>query len=120
MNVGIICNIISNKPIAIIGVNKEDGAVGYISTNNELENIIEAILDEKELEIPVTEKIDEHEIIRLEKITSKDSNYLMAFNYHLPAPWKMLGITYSDGDLEETLNEIYSYIMSRGEDDEQD
>lgn len=110
MNLGIICDIISNKPTGVIGVDKETGTIGYITENKDLENVIEIILDSGKLDLPIREEINNNEILRHEKQTPKDSYYLIAFNYHLPYPWKILGIRYVEGDIEQVIQESYNYL----------
>lgn len=110
MNLAIIVNITSKIPIGAIGVDKDKKTVGYMTNNKELEDIIEIILDNKELELPVKETIYGNDILRYDKIDCNHSFYLIAFNYHLPYPYKILGVTYADGDLETLIQESFEYI----------
>jgi hypothetical protein len=110
MNLGVICNLVSNKPVGVIGVDKDKGAVGYITEIKELENVIETILDVGKLSLQVEEEVDGSKIMRVDEIGVKNSHYLVAFNYHLPFPWRILGLRYVEGDLEQILKESYDYM----------
>lgn len=112
MNIGIICNINTNTPIGVIGVDKSTGDIGYITKEVELDKSIEVILDAIELDLPIKEDIKNTEIIRMEKLSPMDDYYLIALNYHLPEPWRILGIRYEEGDFEVLLNEAFEMICS--------
>lgn len=110
MNLAIICNVISKKPIGVIGVDKDTKTVGYITNNEELESVIEIILNNNTLELPVKETIKDNTILRYDNINCEHMYYLIAFNYHLPYPYKMLGVTYVEGNLEDVLQESFEYM----------
>jgi len=113
MNLAIICDINSKIPLGVIGVDKDKKIVGYMTNNTDLENIIEIILDNKELELPIKETINDNLILRYDKIDYGHSFYLIAFNYHLPYPYKMLGVTYAEGELETLIQESFEYIEEK-------
>jgi hypothetical protein len=110
MNLGIVCDISNKKPIGVIAIDNKNGDIGYIVNNNELEDDIEVILNHKELTVPVQEVINSNYIIRQQTYTIKDNNYLTAFNYYLPQPWRILGLKDVDGDMEQILNESYNHM----------
>jgi hypothetical protein len=112
MNIGIICDVNTNTPVGIIGVDKETGDIGYITKEAELDECIEIILDTNQLDLPIREDVDNNEILRVEKIEPTDDYYLIAFNYHLPEPWRVLGVRYDEGDFEELLNATFEMICS--------
>ena len=115
MNVGMICDISKNQPIGVIAVDKTNGSIGYIVDDHDLENTIEIILDNKTLDLTLKEDIDGQEILRNEQVDTKNPYYLMAFNYHLPYPWKILGMNYEDGELEPVLQQYYDLMEGSNE-----
>lgn len=110
MNLGVICDVTSNTPTGVIGVDKETGTIGYIVKDKSLEDIIEVILNNSKLDLPIKEDINGNELFRHEKLTPKDPYYLIAFNYHLPFPWRILGIRYAEGDIEKAIQESFDYM----------
>lgn len=107
MNLGIICNIVSNKPIGTIAVDNETGTVAYITGNEDLNQAIDIILDSDELDLMVPEEINSKRIMRIEKMTTRSPQYLVAFNYYLPYPWRVLALKYEQGDIEDIVRECY-------------
>lgn len=110
MNLAIICNINSKEPLGIIGVDKLSKSVGYMTNNEELETVIEIILNNNKLELPIKEIIDNNEILRYEMIDYNHSYYLIAFNYHLPYPYRILNLSYIDNDLELAIQENFNKL----------
>jgi len=110
MNLAIICNVTSKEPLGVIGVDKDKKLVGYMTNDNDLENILEIILDNNTIELPVKETIDNSEILRYEQLDCTNSYYLIALNYHLPYPYKMLGVTYAEGELETLIQESFEHM----------
>lgn len=110
MNIALICNVLTKEPIAVIGVNKKTGDIGYIAKNLELENVLETLIGYDSLEFKIKENINDNILIRIENIDSKNSSYLSALNDYLPYPWKILSVSYSDKELEESIKEVYDYM----------
>ena len=110
MNIAIICNVSTQKPIGVIGIDKENGNVAFISKNKDLEDILERISSKESLELMIEEKLNDSCLLRVENVDFKSSNYLVALDNHLPYPWKILGVTYVEQDLEQSVEEIYNYM----------
>lgn len=113
MNLGIICELTSNKSIGVIAIEKETGTIGYATNDNDLDKVIEILLDNDELDLMIEEQLGQNTIIRKEKVNPKDDYYLLAFNYHLPYPWRILGVRYIEGDIEEIIKESFEYVESK-------
>lgn len=109
MNLGVICDLAVNKSVGIICVDSETGTIGYTVEQIELENVIEIILD-NDLELIIKEQINGKEILRKEKVNCKDKNYLTAFNYYLPYPWRILGVRYIEGNIDDVLKDGFQYM----------
>lgn len=110
MNIATIYNINSNEPIGIIGIDKKTNDTGYITNDEELEQVINIILNNDKLELPVYELINKNEILRYDIIDYKHSHYLVAFNYYLPYPYRILNVSYIDNDLELAIQENFNKL----------
>lgn len=110
MNIATIYNININAPVGIIGIDKDSNNIGYATNDEELEQIIEIILNNHELKLPIKENINNSEILRYDNIKYTYSYYLVALNYYLPYPYRILNVSYADNDLELALQENFNYI----------
>ncbi len=111
MNIGIICDIKENIPVAFLAIDYDENLLGYVSNNNELRLILETILDQDQLAIKVKESIDGKTIIRSEVVNKRDPYYLVAINYILPSPWKILGIRYEENsNIKKVLKQCDNYL----------
>ncbi|MDF2534315.1 MAG: hypothetical protein K0R18_472 [Bacillales bacterium] len=112
-NLAIICDIRENKPVGVICSCHGTGDVAYSTEDNLLMETLNIILDHK-MFLLNEEKVDNKNMIHEETIDVFDSYYLMALNYALPFPWRILGVTPVNGDVEEIANEAYNKLKQGG------
>jgi hypothetical protein len=110
MNIGIICNINDNKPIGVIGIEDSGGEVDFITQSEKLNSAISIILEQDKIKMPIKEGLEQNEIIRNKYVTSNTPHYLSGINYNLPRPWRILGVRYLKGTLQDQLKKMYDEI----------
>lgn len=113
MNLGYIKNLSSNKIQGIIGHDFLTGNLAYYSYDNELLDCIDIILN-RNLFFLINEIKGDNIFIKKEEVTLFDKNYLLAVNYSLPSPWRIVKIENINGDLEEIV-QLYSKKIDKGE-----
>lgn len=108
-NLAVVCDIRENIPVGVICSCPFTGDIAYTTEDDMLMESLDIILDNK-LFLLNKEKIDGKNMIREETVNAFDSYYITAINYALPFPWKILGVTTENGDVEEIANEAYAKI----------
>lgn len=112
-NLAIICDIRDNTPVGVICSCPHTGDIAYSTEENLLMETIDIILDNK-LFLLNEEKVNNHSMIHEEGIRTFDSYYLMAIDYSLPFPWRILGVTSVNGDPEEIVEEAFAKLKQGG------
>lgn len=112
INVAIICDIRSNTPIGVICANPLNGDIAYSTKDSVLSESLEILLDHKQF-LLADESIGESTMVREETISNSDSYYLIALNYSLPFPWRILGVTTTVGDVEVVVNDVFMKLQSK-------
>lgn len=107
MNLGIICDIVSNTPVGTIAVDQLTGTAAYLTSNEVLDKTIDVILANDELPLMIPEEIDGRRIVRSQKLDTYSPQYLVAFNYQLPYPWRIMALKYEEGDIEDIVKKCY-------------
>lgn len=112
-NLAVICDVRENKPVGVICSCPHTGDIAYSSEESLLIETLDIILDNK-LFLLNEEKISNRSMIREEDIDNFDSYVLMAINYSLPFPWRMLGVTSVNGDPEQIVEEAFAKLKQGG------
>lgn len=112
-NLAVICDIRDNTPVGIICSCPYSGDIAFSTEDDMLDETLEVLLDNKVF-LHSDEKVNNHVMISEDEIVAADSYYLMAINYSLPFPWRMLGVTKAKGDVEQIIEESKN-ILVRGE-----
>lgn len=112
-NLAIICDIRSNSPVGAICSCPLTGDIAFTTSDKMLEEVLEILLDNKVF-LHSDEKINNYVMINEDEIEAADSYYLMALNYSLPYPWRMLGITSTTGDVEQIIEETETKLTRGG------
>lgn len=110
VNVAIICDIRDNTPVGVICSNPSSGDIAYSTENSLLSESLEVLLDHKQF-LLYDENIGNSTMIREETISPTDSYYLIALNYSLPFPWRILGVTTSNGDVEDIASDVFTKLQ---------
>ena len=103
-NLAIICDITDKSPVGVICSCPISGDIAFSTEDKMLEEVLDIILDNNVF-LHVDEKINGNIMISEDIIQPADSYYLMAINYSLPYPWRILGVTSSEGDVEKIVTE---------------
>ena len=117
-NLAIICDIRNNNPVGAICACPLTGDIAYSTSNNMLNEVLEIIFDHK-MFLLTDEIVDNHDMIVENEIAFEDSYYLVALNYALPFPWRILGVTSVEGNVEEIVKEAYTQISKGGIENEE-
>lgn len=112
INVAIICDIRDNTPTGVICADPLSGDIAYSTMDSVLSESIEILLDHKQF-LLTDENIGRGKMIREETIRNTDSYYLIALNYSLPFPWRVLGVTATSGDVETVANDVFMRLQSK-------
>lgn len=111
MNIALVGNILTKQIDAIVGLDS-DGNFGYISINSLLDEILDIIVGFDSIEIEDIEYVDNKEIIINKPYYTNNFKYLLALNYKLCHPWKIVTIKGLDTnqDLAAALKESYNLL----------
>lgn len=112
-NLAIICDLRSKSPVGVICACPITGDIAFLTEDPMLEEVLDILLDNKVF-LHADEKVNSYDMITEEEIKSKDSYYLMALNYALPFPWRMLGVTPTVGDIEQIVEEASNTLRKGG------
>lgn len=112
-NLAIICDIRDNSPVGAICACPTTGDIAFSSSDKMLEEVLDIILDNKAF-LHTDEKVNYHQMINEDEIKKADSFYLLAVNYSLPFPWRMLGVTSTIGDVEEIVQNAILNLKKGG------
>lgn len=115
-NLGVIYDLRNDHPVGVICSNPNNGDIAYSTDDKTLDEVLEILLDNR-LSLVIEEDVDGKKMIREESVAKTDSYYLMALNYALPFPWRILKVRKIDGDVEEIVNEAFHYIVMKVGDD---
>lgn len=112
-NLAIICDVTNNQPAGVICSCPITGDIAFATEDKVLEEVLDIILDNKTF-LHADENINNHVMISEDEIQPDDSYYLMAINYSLPLPWRMLGVTSTEGDVEEIVGNAIKTLKEGG------
>ncbi|MNV43633.1 hypothetical protein D3C71_1353500 [compost metagenome] len=114
-NLAVICDITDNSPVGFICSNPLSGDIAYSTQNKTLSSVLEVLLDNK-LFLLKNEKINDIDMIVEDEIAQTDSYCLIALNYSLPFPWRILGVKEVVGDVEEIVDQAHETLILKGDD----
>lgn len=112
-NLAIICDIRNRTPIGVICSCPVTGDLAFSTENKMLEETLEIILSGKSF-LYSKEKVNEQSMINREEINPNDHYYLMAIDFSLPFPWRILGITSVEGDIEQIVGNAIEMLKEGG------
>ncbi|AEO93287.1 gp16 [Bacillus phage G] len=112
-NLAIICDIRNRTPIGVICSCPVTGDLAFSTENKMLEETLEIILSSKSF-LYSKEKVNEQSMINREEINPNDHYYLMAIDFSLPFPWRILGITSVEGDIEQIVGNAIEMLKEGG------
>lgn len=113
-NLAVICDITDNSPVGVICCNPKTGDIAYSTQIKILSEVLEILLDNKVFLLK-DEAINNNSMIVEETVSQADSYFLIALNYSLPFPWKILGVTEATGDVEEIVDQAYKTLSIKEE-----
>lgn len=105
MNLGVIFNINSNNPEAVIVHDYTNSNVGYSTYNDNLAFIIDNILSND-----IYAETSFNDVITYKECCKNSPYYISVINNYLPMPYKILWIKKVNGNINDLLEESYEIL----------